>query len=149
MHKKQSKKIRNKRRRVKLNKKFEHLNDVLKKVMVEETDRSTASRQILEFDLTLKGYGNSYTVDEYLEIMRQDTIDVWQGHNDSTKAKLILKFVMARYSPESAIPIAREDNHMSTSNKEFFRGTDLVDLYEQKKVSLLSSFSKVELNGSG
>ena len=56
---------------------------------------------------------------------------------------------MARYSPDSAIPVAREDNHISTSYKELFRGTDLVDLYEQKKASLLSSFSKVELNGSG
>ena len=67
-----------------INKKFEYLNNILKKVKVEETDRSTSSRQILEFDLTLKGYGHSFTVEEYLEIMKQDTIDVWQGHNDST-----------------------------------------------------------------
>ena len=89
MQKKQSKEIRNKRRRIKLNNKFEYLNDVLKRVKVEETDRSTASRQILEFDLTLKGYGHSSTHKEYFEIMRQDTIYVLGNHNDSTKTKLI------------------------------------------------------------
>ena len=85
---------------------------------VEETDRSTSSRQILGFDLTLKGYGHSFTPEEYLEIMKQDAIDVWRGHNDSTKTKLILKFVMKRYSPTSAIPVAEEENHISTSYKE-------------------------------
>ena len=57
MYKKLGKEIRDRKKRAKLNKKFEYLNDILKKVNVEETDRSTASRQILEFDSTLKGYG--------------------------------------------------------------------------------------------
>ena len=55
---------------------------------------------------------------------------------------------MVRYSPTSAIPVAEEENHISTSYKEIFRGADLNDLYEEKKASLLS-YSKVENNGSG
>ena len=56
---------------------------------------------------------------------------------------------MKQYSPTSDIPVAKEESYISTSYNELFRGTDLVDLYKQKKASLLPSFSKVELNGSG
>lgn len=55
---------------------------------------------------------------------------------------------MKRYSPTSAIPVEENENDISTSNKELFRGTDLTNLYEEKKANLLSSFSKVKPNGS-
>ena len=99
--------------------------------------------------MTLKGFGHTLTPKEFFEIMKPFVIDVWQEHNDSSKTKLILKFLMKRYSPTSATPVEENENHISTSNKELFRGTDLNDLYDDKKSSLLSSFSKVELNGSG
>ena len=147
--KKQGKEIRDKRKRTKLNTKFEYLNEVFKKVKVKESDRSTNNGQILEFDLTLKGYGHSFTAEEYFEIMRQDTIDVWRQHNDSSRTKLIFNFVMKRYTISSAIPVEESENHIATSTMDLFRGTDLNDLYEQKKVALLSSFAKFEMNGSG
>ena len=80
--------------------------------------------------------------------MRADTIEVWERHNDNTKTKLILNFIMKRYSSETGDTVA-EENHISTSPKELFRGEDLSEIYESKKASLLSSISKVELNGSG
>ena len=81
--------------------------------------------------------------------MKQDTIDVSGDHNDSTSTKLLLKYIMKRHSPTSAVPVETDENHISTSYKNLFRGTDLDELYEEKKASLLLSFSKVELNGSG
>ena len=116
---------------------------------MEESDQSTRGRQILVFDLTLKGYGHTFTVEEYLEIMKPFVLNIWQEHNDISRTKLILKFLMKRFSSTLAIPVAEDENHTSTSNRELFRATDLSDLYEDKKANLLSSFSKVELNGSG
>ena len=96
--------------------------------------------QIMEFDLTLKGYGHSFTPEEYFEIMRQDTIDIWGQHNDSSRTKLIFKFV----------PVEIDDNsHIITPKMDLFRGTDLNELYDEKKANLLSSFAKLEMNGSG
>ena len=63
--KKQGKEIRNTRKRVKLNKTFEYLNEILKKVKVEESEQTTRNRQILVFDLTLKGQ-DTFTPSEYL-----------------------------------------------------------------------------------
>ena len=59
--KKQGKDIRDVRKQTKLNTKFQHLNDVLKKVKVEGPLRGTGGGQIMEFDLTLKGYGHAFT----------------------------------------------------------------------------------------
>ena len=146
--KKQGKEVRDKKKRTKLNRKFEYLNDILKKVRVEEGAR-TDGGQILEFDLTLKGYGHSFTPEEYLEIMRADTIDVWRGHNDGSRTKLILKFVVVRYSPTSSVPVERNENHIATSKMDLFSGTDLNELYNDKKAALLSSFAKFEMNVSG
>ena len=105
--KKQGKDIRDKR--------FEYLNDVLKKVKVEGPLRGTEGGQIYEFDLTLKGYGHSFTPEEYFEIMRQDVIDVYGQNNDSSRTKLIFKFVMAKYVPKSSIPVEYSDDHLASS----------------------------------
>ena len=147
--KKQGREIRDRRKRTRLNSKFEYLNDVLKKVRVEGPLCGVEGGQIMEFDLTLKGYGYSFTPEEYLEIMRADTIDIWSGHNDSSRTKLIFKFVMKRYTPTSSVPVEENDNHISTSKMDLFRGTDLTELYNEKKAALLSSFAKFEMNGSG
>ena len=146
---KQGKDIRDKGKRTELNTKFEYLNDVLKKVRVEGPLRGTEGGQIMEFDLTLKGYGHSFTPEEYLEIMQHDTIDVWRQHNDSSRTQLIFKFVMTKFSPTSENPVETNDNHISTSKMDLFRGTDLNQLYSEKKSALLTSFAKLELNGSG
>ena len=86
---KQGKEIRDKRKRTKLDAKFEYLNDILKKVRVEGPLCGTEGGQVIEFDLILQGYRHSFTPEEFIEIMRQDTIDVWSGHNDSSGTKLI------------------------------------------------------------
>ena len=99
--------------------------------------------------LTLKGYCHTFTLKEYLEIMQRDTIDIWSKHNDSTKTKVVFKFLMKKYSPPTGLVVDENVNHISTSYKELFQSTDLEELYSEKKASLLSSFSKVELNGSG
>ena len=103
----------------------------------------------MEFDLTLKGHGNSFTPEEFIEIMRPDTIDTWQQNNESSRTKLIYKFRMARYVPTSSTPVEYSDNHIASSTKDLLRGTDLTQLFEDKKSTLLTSFAKFELNSSG
>ena len=103
----------------------------------------------MEFDLTVKEYGHSFTPEEFLEIMRQDTIDVWRQQNDSSRTQSIFKFVMKRFTPTSKNPVETSENHISSSKMDLFMGTDLNELYSEIKASLLSSFAKIELNGSG
>ena len=136
-------------KRTKLNQKFEYLNNILKKVQVEGPLRGTESGQIMEFDLTLKGQGHSFTPEEFIEIMRPDTIDIWQQNKGSSRTKLIYKFRMARYVPTSPEPVEYSDNHIASSIKDLFRGTDLTQLFNEKKAALLTSFAKFEMNGSG
>ena len=81
--------------------------------------------------------------------MRQDTIDIWGQNNESSKTKLIYKFRMARYVPSSSEPVEYSDNHIASSTMDLFRGTDLTELFNEKKAALLSSFVKFEMNGSG
>ena len=56
---------------------------------------------------------------------------------------------MAKYVPTSNVPVEYSDNHIATSEVDLFRGTDLTELFEENKESLLSSFAKFEMNGSG
>ena len=134
---------------MKLNRKFEYLNDILKKVNVEGPLRGTEGGQVMEFDLTLKGHGHTFTPEKFIEIMRPDTIDIWMQNNESSRTKLIYKFRMARYVPTSSEPVEPSDNHIASSTKDLFRGTDLTQLFNEKKASLLTSFDRFEQNGSG
>ena len=74
--KRQGKEVRDTRKRRKLNDKFEYLNEVLKKVKVEESERTSRSRQILVFDLTLKDHGHTFTAEEFLEIVKPYTLNI-------------------------------------------------------------------------
>ena len=48
--------------------------------------------------------------------MKVDTLDIWQKYNDSSNTKIVSKFRMAKYSPDSPeVPIETSDNHLSTS----------------------------------
>ena len=58
---KQDIEVRDRRKRIELNRRFEHLNDVLKKVRVLGPLRGVEGGQIMEFDLTLKRDGHSFT----------------------------------------------------------------------------------------
>ena len=149
--KKQRKEVRDPRRRRKLNDKFEYLNDVLKKTkVVRNEDRSTRNGQILVFDISTKG-SNTFTVQDFLEIVKPSVLNIWQEHNDSSMTKLILSFVMVKYrllGGQNEIA-DQYTGHISTSFMELFRGTDLNELYEHKKSDLNTKFAKRELNGSG
>ena len=74
--KRQHKDVRDTRKRKKLNDKFEYLNEVLKKVKVEESEQTTKSRQILVFDLTLKEEAHTFIVEEFLEITKPYTLNI-------------------------------------------------------------------------
>ena len=56
---------------------------------------------------------------------------------------------MARYVPTSSEPVEYDDSHIASSKTDLFRGTNLTNLFNEKKASLLSSFSSFETNGSG
>lgn len=148
--KKQGKEIKDAKKRRKLNEKFEHLNDIFKKTELNLSEK-TLKNGIIKISKIVPKNGTAITERFFLEMAKPKALQVLSENNDSKKVRLLFNYHLGKYRllGNSKDIIEREDSRVLSSFTELFRGTDINELYENKKSHLLSGFAKEQLKGSG
>ena len=95
--------------------------------------------------------GTRITVPHFLDIAKLNALKILGENNNSKKVRFILTYKLVKFRMlGNGNDIAEEkDSRVSSSFTELFRGTDVNELYENKKSHLILSFAQERLKGSG
>ena len=95
--------------------------------------------------------GIRMTVPHFLDIAKQDALRILAENNASKKTRIILAYMLAKYRLLGSGDdiVERKESRVSSSFTELFKGTDINELYENKKLHLISSFAQESLKESG
>ena len=101
------------------------------------------------FELNLHGGTEGISFRSYLEIMRLKSLEVIRGHRNQRRVKLIYQLRFIKPSDLNQERYQERVSIISTTFKNIFMATNLVEFYDQEVRELMTKYHKVVFEQSG